>query len=30
MADKPFRVLPRVTPLNEHFWTGGAEFWTDG
>jgi uncharacterized OB-fold protein len=20
---KPFRVLPRVTPENEHFWTGG-------
>ncbi len=25
MSDKPFRVLPRVTPLNEHFWRGGAE-----
>lgn len=25
MADKPFRVLPRVTPANEHFWRGGAE-----
>ncbi len=24
MADKPFRVLPKVTPQNEHFWTGGA------
>jgi uncharacterized OB-fold protein len=24
-AEKPFRVLPRVTPLNRHFWTGGAE-----
>ncbi len=24
MSDKPFRVLPRVTPLNEHFWRGGA------
>jgi len=24
-ADKPFRVLPRVTPANEHFWRGGAE-----
>lgn len=23
MTDKPFRVLPRVTPLNEHFWRGG-------
>ena len=22
---KPFRVLPRVTDLNRHFWTGGAE-----
>lgn len=22
---KPFRVLPRVTPENEHFWRGGAE-----
>lgn len=25
MSDKPFRVLPRVTPLNEHFWRGGAD-----
>ena len=25
MADKPFRVLPRITPWNEHFWKGGAE-----
>ena len=25
MPDKPFRVLPRVTPLNEHFWRGGAQ-----
>ena len=25
MSEKPFRVLPRVTPLNEHFWRGGAE-----
>jgi len=25
MAGRPFRVLPRVTPLNRHFWTGGAE-----
>jgi uncharacterized OB-fold protein len=24
-AAKPFRVLPRVTDLNRHFWTGGAE-----
>jgi uncharacterized protein len=24
MAQAPFRVLPRVTPRNEHFWTGGA------
>jgi uncharacterized OB-fold protein len=23
MADKPFRVLPRVTSDNEHFWRGG-------
>ena len=25
MTDKPFRVLPRVTPENEHFWTGGRD-----
>ncbi len=25
MSEKPFRVLPRVTPQNEHFWRGGAE-----
>ena len=25
MADQPFRVLPRITPLNEHFWRGGAQ-----
>lgn len=25
MSDNPFRVLPRVTPRNEHFWTGGAQ-----
>ena len=25
MAEKPFRVLPRLTDLNRHFWTGGAE-----
>jgi uncharacterized OB-fold protein len=25
VASKPFRVLPRVTDLNRHFWTGGAE-----
>lgn len=25
VADKPFRVLPQVTPQNEHFWKGGAE-----
>ena len=25
MSDKPFRILPRVTPLNEHFWRGGAD-----
>jgi hypothetical protein len=23
MADPPFRVLPRLTPQNRHFWTGG-------
>ena len=23
MAEQPFRVLPRVTPENEHFWRGG-------
>jgi uncharacterized protein len=23
VAEKPFRVLPRVTPENEHFWRGG-------
>jgi uncharacterized OB-fold protein len=25
VADKPFRVLPRVTRDNQHFWTGGAD-----
>jgi uncharacterized OB-fold protein len=25
VADKPFRVLPRVTPWKRHFWHGGAE-----
>jgi uncharacterized protein len=25
MADQPFRLLPRVTPQNEHFWHGGGE-----
>jgi hypothetical protein len=25
MADKPFRVLPRITEQNKHFWRGGAE-----
>lgn len=25
MADKPMRLLPQVTPENEHFWTGGAK-----
>ena len=25
MTDKPFRVLPRVTTDNEHFWTGGSQ-----
>ena len=23
--EKPFRLLPRVTPTNEHFWRGGRE-----
>lgn len=23
--DKPFRLLPAVTPENEHFWQGGAD-----
>ncbi|MDZ7731897.1 MAG: OB-fold domain-containing protein [Acidimicrobiia bacterium] len=22
---RPFRVLPRITPENEHFWLGGAD-----
>jgi uncharacterized OB-fold protein len=25
MADKPFRVLPRLTEQNRHFWQGGAD-----
>lgn len=25
MSEKPFRILPKVTPGNEHFWKGGAE-----
>jgi uncharacterized OB-fold protein len=25
VADKPFRVLPRVTPQTEFFWTSGAD-----
>ena len=25
MADKPFRLLPRLNDQNEHFWTGGAD-----
>lgn len=25
MGDRPFRVLPAVTPANEHFWRGGAD-----
>ncbi len=25
MAEKPLRLLPQVTPENEHFWRGGAE-----
>ena len=24
MSELPFRLLPRVGPENEHFWTGGA------
>ena len=24
MTGRPFRVLPRVTDANRHFWTGGA------
>jgi len=23
VSDKPFRILPAVTPENEHFWCGG-------
>jgi uncharacterized protein len=25
MSDLPFRVLPRVTAANEHYWRGGEE-----
>ncbi len=25
MTEQPFRVLPRVTARNEHFWRGGAQ-----
>lgn len=25
MSEKPFRVLPRVTERNRHFWQGGRE-----
>jgi uncharacterized OB-fold protein len=25
MTDRPFRVLPKLTRQNEHFWTGGRE-----
>ena len=25
MSERPFRVLPRVTDQNRHFWTGGAQ-----
>jgi uncharacterized OB-fold protein len=25
VSEKPFRILPLVTPENEHFWRGGAE-----
>jgi uncharacterized OB-fold protein len=24
MSDKPFRLLPLVTPENDHYWRGGA------
>ena len=24
-SDRPFRLLPRVTPSNEHFWRGGKD-----
>jgi uncharacterized protein len=24
MADRPFRLLPKITPENEFFWTSGA------
>lgn len=24
MTEQPFRLLPRITPENEHYWTGGA------
>lgn len=25
MAESPIRLLPAVTPENQHFWTGGAQ-----
>ena len=25
MTDQPFRLLPRISPENEHFWTGGSD-----
>jgi uncharacterized OB-fold protein len=25
MSDEPFRILPRVTDANAHFWHGGAQ-----
>lgn len=25
MSEKPFRVLPKLTSLNQHFWRGGAD-----
>ena len=25
MSELPFRILPRVTDVNRHFWTGGAD-----
>ena len=24
-TEQPFRLLPRITPENEHYWTGGAQ-----
>lgn len=25
MSEPPFRILPRITDRNRHFWTGGAD-----